>query len=200
MLLDLNRAVACICPYCSAGFKESLSIFDFSGKTALAVICPNEDCGERCAVIAPKNKKYRIDVECPICTGSHSYYITETDMHNKKLIRLKCPESGMDIFFFGEDEKVDKSFRDALAEFKELAEECVGEDMYDETIYAILDRLEYLEGRGGVKCSCGSKKVKFSLEYDGIELRCEKCGKLKILTFDEQTLAALKGSEEIILR
>ena len=76
----------------------------------------------------------------------------------------------------------------------------MGEDMYDETIYAILDRLEYLEGKGRVKCSCGSKTVKFSLEDDAIVLRCEKCGKLKILTFDEQTLAELKGSEEIILK
>lgn len=200
MLLDLNRAAACICPYCSAGFKEPLSIFDFSGKTALAVTCPNENCGERCAVITPKNKKYRIDVECPICTGSHSYYIPEKDIHSKKLIKLKCPESGMDVFFFGEDEKVDKSFRDALAEFKELAEECMGEDTYDETMYAILERLEYLEGRGRVKCSCGNRAVRFSLEEDAIILRCEKCGKLKLLTFDEQTLAELKGSEEFILK
>lgn len=200
MLLDLNRAAACICPYCSAGFKEPISLFEFSGKTAIEIVCPNEDCGERCASVTPKNRKYRIDIECPICTGSHSYYIPETDMHNKKLIKLKCPESGMDVFFFGEDTRVDEAFREAVAEFKELAEECMGEDFFSDIMYSVLDRLESLESEGKVKCSCGNKKLKFSLEDDGIVLLCEKCGKFSILPFNEQTLSEISGKKEIILK
>ena len=77
VLVDLKRIVAYICPFCSNMSSKSLSIFNFSGKDKVQLICPTHGCHETCVTIAEKHDKYKFDIECPICGDNHSYTTTK---------------------------------------------------------------------------------------------------------------------------
>ena len=99
VLVDLKRIVAYICPFCSNMSSKSLSIFNFSGKDKVQLICPTHGCHETCVTIAEKHDKYKFDIECPICGDNHSYTTTKENFWNKPLLTYKCPVAGIDVFF-----------------------------------------------------------------------------------------------------
>lgn len=98
VLVDLKRIVAYICPFCSNMSSKSLSIFNFSGKDKVQLICPTHGCHETCVTIAEKHDKYKFDIECPICGDNHSYTTTKENFWNKPLLTYKCPVAGIDVF------------------------------------------------------------------------------------------------------
>lgn len=201
MLVNLNKTAACICPFCSSGFKENISIFDFSGKTEIGISCPNKKCSckDIFIVIAPKGKKYSIHIECPICGGNHSYSVNEADFRNKKLIKLKCPEANMDIFVFGNRENVDEAFSEAVNEYMDLIDEITGEQPQGGIMFIMLEYLDKLINANKIKCSCGNKRPEILPAEDGIEIYCNKCGRRKTFDFDEYSMTLLLQSKEIIL-
>ena len=124
MLLNYDRTAACICPFCSSVVEKPVSMFDFSGGTTVEIECDDGGCGEYCAEITPKGKKYKIEVECPVCTERHTFSVMGDNLWNKKITALECPETGMDIFFFGERDAVLKLANECVELYEDLAEEC----------------------------------------------------------------------------
>ena len=197
MLIDYNKTAACVCPFCSTVSQMSLSAFDFSGGKSVVLKCRSKGCGEQCVTIAPKNKKYRIDAECPVCGGVHSFYIAADSVWKRTLVSFKCPESGIDIFFIGSSNAVNKKLDEVMKIYEELEAEY---DDEPDLIYEILTRLNALAIDHKIKCRCGCEKIGATVHEDGIFLICSKCGLSRTIVPDENTLEQLLNAGSFILK
>lgn len=108
-LNNLSRSIAYICPFCMQINTKNINIFEFSSHTPLKFLCEYDDCGEKCLYISRTKDKFKIDVECPVCEDVHSFIISSSGFLFKDLLTFKCPESNIDIFFIGDNEKVEKA-------------------------------------------------------------------------------------------
>ena len=116
----------------------------------------------------------------------------------KKITTLKCPETGMDIFFFGDSEKTVQLAEECAALYEELAEECA-EDSEFTVVNEMLRRLGIMASIGALKCGCGNGKIQAGVTPEGILIACGECGRVKLLPINEQTLEELLDSEELII-
>ncbi len=198
MLLNYDRTAACICPFCSSIVEKSVSMFDFSGGTPVEMNCTDKHCQEHCVDITPRGKKYKIEVECPVCTEKHTFSVVGDALWKKKITTLKCPETGMDIFFFGDSEKTVQLAEECAALYEELAEECA-EDSEFTVVNEMLRRLGIMASIGALKCGCGNGKIQAGVTPEGILIACGECGRVKLLPINEQALEELLDSEELII-
>ena len=113
--------------------SKSLSIFNFSGKDKVQLICPTHGCHETCVTIAEKHDKYKFDIECPICGDNHSYTTTKENFCNKPLLTYKCPVAGIDVFFAGEKDLVENMLNENTDMFSDILDE-----FDDETVIFLL--------------------------------------------------------------
>lgn len=201
MLVELKRMVSYICPFCSNISSKYLSIFNFSGVENVQLICPTHGCHETCVHITQKNSKYKLDVECPLCGEKHSYYISKEHFWNKNLITYKCPVAGIDIFFAGKKDEVEKILEDNSDVYSDVID-----DMDDDTdnvsfdlLYAIIERLHNLMENHDVSCLCGSEDIEMNIVNGNIILSCKKCKKTKVIEPREDNLTRILNTRTIVL-
>lgn len=204
MVLDFNRVAAYICPFCSMISQHTVGIFDFSGNTPLELSCAEKNCNEPCVSIIPGNKKYRIEIECPICMEQHSFFVPENRLWKKNLITFQCPESGIDIFFFGKPDEVNAkveenimTYHDLFSEYENYAEQ---NPIYETIGFKIARRLSELLQQHALHCKCGSEKILVETTEDGMMTMCADCGHNSFLRFDEKTLKKLTEAKSFVLQ
>lgn len=201
MLVDLKRIVAYICPFCSNISSKVLSIFNFSGRDKVQLICPTHGCHETCVYITKKNSKYKLDIECPLCGETHSYTVSAENFWNKPLLTYKCPAAGIDVFFVGERSMVEQVLDENSDVYSDIIDEFddEGGELSFNLLYAIIERLSYLIEHEHVSCVCGSIKPEFEIIGESIALKCVKCKRSKPIEISEKSLAALLNTTSIII-
>lgn len=209
MILNYNRMAAYACPFCSMISQHSVNIFDFSGDTPMSLNCAGHGCGEHCASIIPRGKKYRIDTECPVCMETHSFFIPRDKLWTNNVLTLKCPESGIGIFFIGMPAAVNEKLREHIDMYNELFDEYYGDDddapgdSFNENeliLHGIAECLERLVDRHAVKCSCGSTNTALSIKNELITAVCRDCGRQISLPADEHTLIQLMNIKTFVIK
>lgn len=201
MLVNLKRIAAYICPFCSNISTKSISVFNFSGDKKVNLICPTHGCHEICASITPKNSKYKIDIECPLCGGTHSYTVSKEAFWQKPLISYKCPASGIDTFFAGERHKVERAldeYSDVYSDILEDFEEVMHDDPFN-LLYAMIERLHILQDKHLLSCVCDSDDIDLDIENGNIVIRCAHCGRTKKLEVSEDSLLRILNTNAIII-
>ncbi len=201
MLVDLKRIVAYICPFCSNISSKALSIFNFSGRDKVQLICPTHGCHETCVYITKKNSKYKLDIECPLCGETHSYTVSAENFWNKPLLTYKCPAAGIDVFFAGERSRVERALDEKSDVYSDIIDEFDDEDdeLSFNLLYAIIERLNYLIENGHVSCVCGNTKPEFEIIDESIALKCVKCKRSKLIEISEESLAVLLSTTSIVI-
>lgn len=201
VLVDLKRIVAYICPFCSNMSSKSLSIFNFSGKDKVQLICPTHGCHETCVTIAEKHDKYKFDIECPICGDNHSYTTTKENFWNKPLLTYKCPVAGIDVFFAGEKDLVENMLNENTDMFSDILDEFDDDDsdISFNLIYAIIERLHALQESHNISCACGSEDIELNIINGNIILTCLQCKKSKAIETTEETFTRLLNAKAIII-
>ena len=201
VLVDLKRIVAYICPFCSNMPSKSLSIFNFSGKDKVQLICPTHGCHETCVTIAEKHDKYKFDIECPICGDNHSYTTTKENFWNKPLLTYKCPVAGIDVFFAGEKDLVENMLNENTDMFSDILDEFDDDDsdISFNLIYSIIERLHALQESHNISCACGSEDIELNIINGNIILTCLQCKKSKAIETTEETLTRLLNAKAIII-
>lgn len=201
MLVDLKRTVAYICPFCSNISSKALSVFNFSSKEKVQLICPTHGCHEICVCITKKNSKYKLDVECPLCGETHSYTVSKESFWNKPLLTYKCPAAGIDIFFAGDVREVEKTldensdvYSDVIDDFEEDVD-----DLSFNLMYAIIERLNHLRNNNNISCVCGGDGAAFDVEGDNIVLTCPHCKREKMIKITEDNLTRLLNACAIVI-
>ena len=199
MIVKYERTTAYICPFCSNLTKKKISAFDFSGRDHKPLLCSTLGCREECAKISFKNAKYNINVECPICGDAHEFSVPAVKFWNKKLLTYKCPVSGIDIIFFGEEDAVEKTVTERSIEYADIIPDYYDNSAESEMLYEILDCVHELQNRHRVSCVCGSESVSIQLINNSLVLVCDKCGRLRVIETNEHNLAMLLNAEAIVI-
>lgn len=204
MVLDYNRFAAYACPFCSMVSRSPISIFDFSGGTPVSLNCAGRGCGEHCVSIVPRGKKYRIDVECPVCMSTHSFFVREDKLWKKGVFTLKCPGSGVDIFFAGTDAEVNAKVLENMEVYSELFSDCFdddgGGDDEELIMRAMAERLDALVKQRDIKCACGSSDAELSFAGGEFKVTCRSCGRYTAVPIDEGTLMRLMNIKTLVIK
>lgn len=201
MVIDYNRTAAYVCPFCSAISEHPLNVFDFSGGQ-VKLPCSARGCGEHCVTIVPRGKKYRIDAECPVCMETHSFYVPSEKLWAARALACSCPESGIGIFFIGEQNAVEQKLRESVEEYNRLFGEYGGDPEDDEHLIldGIADRLNVLLLDRSVKCTCGSRDISLAIRGGFVTAVCKSCGRTMSMPADEHTLMQLMNIKTFVIK
>lgn len=179
------QTVAYMCPHCAAVTSRQLNIFEFSGKNEKEFCCGVKNCREKSFSFLPYRDKYKISVMCPICCHEHEIVIGKAAFWSEKYLELKCPDTGMKIFFVGNSEKIKhevKNQEKMLADMSELYAE--------DNIPVLVEMFEVIEGMNlcrELHCECGSEHISVEMADGKIKLLCLKCGAMmKLIPSDEE--------------
>lgn len=191
---NTQRYIAYICPACDTVNKSDVSIFTFSGKKPINLLCESKGCSERCAEISTAKDKLEISVECPVCGHTHSYKLLITSFLSRNIMVFSCPESGIGIFFCGTKDAVEHAISDTCKTLADFKEEFL--DVEDEIhiIYDIVDLVYTMIRNENIVCSCGCTDIFSDITDEGIELLCEDCGNFIVLPPVEDVYKMLKNA------
>ncbi len=199
MVVELKRTVAYICPVCSNISSKYLTIFDFSGAGKATFVCPTHGCREKCVTISVKGAGYKINVECPLCGGNHSYTSSRGGFWKKKLLSYKCPAAGMDIFFAGESDKVEQALEDTDIYSDIIDEYDTGDDAVFNTLLLIIERLNKLSDSHRISCVCGGDRASVIVKGGSVVISCLRCGRSKTIAATEDNLTRVLNSDRIVI-
>ena len=199
MVYDCSRTLACICPYCTTVSKRIITPFDFSGDEIVTANCLVHGCGEKCVAISQGAKKYKVEIECPVCAQTHTFLVPYNSMWTKNVMTFKCPESTIDVLFIGKEELVDKKIEESIEAYRQMIEDSENESEEIDLLYEIIERLEELSQNGNIKCVCGNHRIKPMLLPDGIEMVCDDCGRHAKIDIDEISLEKLLQTDEFTI-
>ncbi len=198
MLMDLGRTVAYFCPMCSGVTMRNLNIFDFSGGKAVEFSCENAGCLEVPLRIFMKKNKYQIEVQCLVCDETHIYTLQPATFWGKKFLSLRCPVSGVNIFFIGSQEEISLNLDKHTALVSGIIEDMDVEDELN-LMFEIVECINDLSKEKSIYCACGSRRITISADDQKIILRCNACGKTKEIPATLESLVVLMNSTAIVL-
>ena len=200
MVVELKRTVAYICPVCSNISSRYMTIFDFSGAGKASLICPTHGCRERCVTITVKGAGYKLNVECPLCGGNHSYTSSRSGFWKKKLITYKCPAAGIDIFFAGNEKEIERTLEDSNDIYSDVIDEYDAEDdSIFNILFSIIERLNKLMSAHRIGCVCGGETAAVNVKGGNIVISCPRCDRSKTIAATEENLTRVLNAERIII-
>lgn len=194
MILDPKQITAAYrCASCGQ------TVFGITGAMALTgdMIKLKCECGESALTIKSiEGQKARVSVKCVFCQTEHSFVISKSLLLSKDLFTYPCPYTGIDVCFFGTDDKVreavdesDKVLSELLSEeekdtLREMeAEEYESSDLHSRDMIRLV--LDEIGNEGNIFCDCGTcRGYDFSDGEDYVEIKCKKCGAKRIFYCD----------------
>jgi len=199
MIIDPKKTtVAYRCPVCGGGVMAPVGVFSLSGER-MRLKCP---CGSSAMNISKtRDGKVRLDTPCLACGTNHSCSISTNVFFTREIFSLPCSMSGLDICFFGHEDKVSSALSE---QEKELRAMMMGEEEEDYTpelneedreellkaigkindaeIYDIIKFiLMELEEDGKITCGCkhGEGEYDVDCSNDKVKVFCSKCTRYK---------------------
>lgn len=208
MITKHERHISYICPACHTVTTRIITPFVFSGRKSISIRCTNNSCETPCINIHDKNGAYTIEAACLLCGAAHSETINKKHFWHDELTKINCDESGIDIMFVGDYDKIKDAWVkfekdcDALEGLSESFFEDFEPDTDDEELadrlYTALDILSILTEIGAVQCKCGNHSVGFTVIDNKIGFRCSKCGSIKINDPTDDFIEALSCAEDYV--
>lgn len=179
MVNSLSKTIGYICPVCYSTTIAPIGIFKFSGNSGAELLCSDTRCRHKCGSLIPQGDKYKIVIDCPICTETHTFMLSQAAFWNTPLLTFQCPNSAIDIFFIGTKQKVS----DAVDENNRMLNDLADSQGLDELEFfgSLFDLIENAAKTKRLVCRCGSNNVSPELSDDGVVLVCKKCGHSRLL-------------------
>ena len=166
MVQETKRFLAYICPHCAQSVIVERNLFSLAA-APVHIKCP---CGKLELGIEFKPNRVQMTVPCLFCGREHTVSCSSR--------AFSCAASGLDCCYVGEEGPVY-----AATARLEQAVDKLGEDpavsgaFLDEIVMEeILAELRDIAARGGVSCTCGSKKWAFDVHFSSVDLYCQDCG------------------------
>lgn len=197
MLINLNKTAAYVCPFCSEVNTEKLSMFELSSDEWLTLTCNMPDCGDACVSMRRKKDKCTIRIECPVCGDAHTFTISTDALSRRPLCVFACPVSDVDIFFFGNEDKVYEAIENDVDIFSDSDEEFTE---YERILNTMLARIAKLSQNGDLSCVCGCDNIRCGFTDEELIFSCPKCGRQKRLEICAESLMELFNAEAVIIK
>ena len=174
MVQQTNRFLSYICPHCLQSVIVERDLFSLAASKA-HIPCP---CGKSELTVEFQPNRVRMTVPCLFCGREHSVSCSSRAFIREKALAFSCAASGLDCCYVGEEgpvyaatarleQAVDKLGRDAAGQGAFLDEGVMEE---------ILSELKDIAGRGGISCTCGSRRWSFEVNFSSVDLICPDCG------------------------
>lgn len=188
------------CPNCGKMDFYFISRFSISTRKSFKQKC---NCGANLLAIGTKNHKtYSLQLQCLMCESNHISYYKQDKLWYPDIFHVLCPETGVEICFLGNKEKVMDSVKKQEKSIGEMAEDIGYNDFFYSPFVMgqILEKVDFLSKRGRLGCNCGSIHLDIDVYEDRIELSCPNCNAVADLTaVDEDSVAIINELEEIVL-
>ena len=170
--MEEMRSFGYICPHCGKAVLHQRSVFALSAAAA-RMEC---ECGHEALEAETDGVKFRLWVPCGVCGGHHRAECNADAVLHGRGIGLACPEKQELCCYIGEEQQVRRAMEElALRVEKEKAG---GEEAFTDNVimYEVLSELKDMAGRGGVRCTCGSRDYGIRIHRDAVDLTCRACG------------------------
>lgn len=193
MVVTREECLAVRCPRCGRLHMEVVSVFAFSGRQSAEIAC---ECSQPLAYLAPGgHKRYSVRISCPLCDSTHSFQFTSREMWSGRLATLVCPDTGLEIGFWGERPEVGERAARTQVPLDELLDEIDYQDFFDspDAMLAVLEHLQKAARQGDLYCRCGNASIEVDIFPDKVELRCPHCkGAVVIYGRGDEDVESLK--------
>lgn len=168
------RTIGFICPKCRQSVIVERSVFSLTAAPT-RISCP---CGGSYVQVEYQGDRFLVEAPCVACGGRHRVHVPSRAMLRQKAISFSCGKTGLDCCFIGEENTVYQAVRrleEAADRLNDKTEE-EGTFLNDLVMKEMLDELKDIASRGGVSCTCGSKRWGLKIHYSSLELDCPDCG------------------------
>lgn len=181
MLIDTGATLAYKCASCGSFEFFNISLFTFLDKKGSVFNCR---CRKSSINIQREGEGgYLVKIPCIGCGSEHIYMLGRRDLLQKELNTFNCPETGMQLCFFGRDAAVRKKVDSLEEEYDELMDMFGYESYFKNTqvMFDSLNRIHDIAEQGNLSCECGSARIELVLLSDRILLKCARCNAGKII-------------------
>ena len=204
MVEDAKRSIAFICPVCRQPVILERTAFQLAASGG-RLSCP---CGKSGIDVALTGHQVRLTVPCLFCEREHTVTCSMPAFLREKTLAFSCANSGLDCCYVGEEEPVFAAMRRLEETLDELESEAGAQGTFlnDLVMEEMLEELRDIARRGGVSCTCGSKRWGFDVHFSSVELYCQDCGgkyRIPAATADDiddlccKTSILIRGKKEL---
>jgi len=177
--MEEKRTLGYVCPACHQSVAVERTVFQLAAAPA-RMPCP---CGKSELRTEPVGERMRLTVPCVSCGTEHTVDCPAKAFFQEPLLGFTCHASGLASCFVGEEGAV----LQALARLEGAVDKLPGGEVengsalagvfLDELVmHEILSELKDIAQRGGISCTCGSRKWKLKVNYSSVDLICPDCG------------------------
>ena len=185
---EKKRAFGYICPHCGEPVYGERTHFVLSA-TAVALGC---SCGHSELTAESDGRVFRITVPCGLCKEEHRAEVSMERVLEGEGVGLACPGSRDLCCYIGDPYRVQDCLRNLELTLEKKQEG--GEETFVDSVimYEVLSELKDIAARGGIGCSCGSKRWSMQVSRGAVDLICGDCGgKLRINAATDEDLDRL---------
>lgn len=174
MRQDEKRFLAYICPKCGQSVIVERDLFTLAATTN-HIKCP---CGKSELTVDFLPNRVQITVPCLYCGREHTVSCSSHAFIREKALAFSCSASGLDCCYVGEEGPVFAATARLEQAVDKLGAETEekGAFLNEIVMHEVLSEIKDIAARGGISCSCGSKKWAFQINYSSVDLVCGECG------------------------
>lgn len=174
MSAEESRTLGFICPKCRQSVIAERSVFALTA-APLRIACP---CGGSYLQTEYQGDRFLLEAPCVSCGGRHLARCPSEAFLRRKALRFTCGKTGLDCCCVGEEQEVFRAVKHMEAAADQLEERGgePGSFLNELVMEEMLSELRDIARRGGVRCTCGSRRWRMQLEYAAIRLTCADCG------------------------
>lgn len=198
MLVDYEKFIAYICPYCGRLTQVGINVFDIPPEGRVFK-CSDPVCAAEVLILRAGKKSYIAEIICTACGEKHRFTLKKQSFWQKHKLTLSCPETAVDILFLGDKGEVEAELKKQDELYRKAEEEiCADPDI--RLYFDIIREVNEIAKADGVYCrNCGSHMAAVELTEDGIHLVCRDCGAQKIIEVSKQAYLELLEDGTIVL-
>ena len=121
-------------------------------------------------------RDFRLTVPCGVCGGEHRAEVPAESILRGPGVGLACPETRQLCCYIGERPRVERSLAELERTLEKKKEREADTFVDDVIMYEILSELKDIAARGGISCTCGSRRWSFTVNFGSVDLICQDCG------------------------
>lgn len=171
---EAKRTIAYICPKCKQSVVIERTEFQLAASSS-RLPCP---CGGSALRVEMEADHADLTVPCHACGQEHHIRCSVHDLLHRRALAFSCKATGLDCLYIGEEGPVFQALRhlEETAQQMEETPEQEGAFLNETIMEEVLGELTDIAGRGGISCTCGSKRWGFDVHFSSVEVVCQECG------------------------